>query len=217
MYRMVLFTQWKWGRLALGATVLAAFALPLVAALTAGSDTDPRLAQHTIETLALLGPVFPLVAALTALFVAVTAWGADHQGRHVYALSMPVTRSRFVLLRLGAALTLLLVPLVAFWVGALVAASATTLPPGLHTYPNLLALRFALAAIVAFGFFFAIASATARTAGYVLGGLVAVMLVQLLLFALDSKVNLVGWLLQSLLVWPGPFDVFTGRWMLIDV
>ena len=130
---------------------------------------------------------------------------------------MPVTRSRFVLLRLGAALTLLLVPLLAFWLSALVAASATTLPSGLHTYPNLLALRFALAAVVAFGCFFAIASATARTAGYVLGGLVAVLLVQLLLYALDSRINLVGWLLQGLLVWPGPFDVFSGRWMLIDV
>ena len=217
MYRMVLFTQWKWGRLAIGTAGLAAFGLPLVAALTAGSGTDPRRAQETINLLNLLGPLFPLVAALTALFAAVTAWGADHAGRHVYALSLPVSRPRFVLLRLAAALTLLAVPLVAFWISALVAASATPLPPGLHAYPNLLSLRFALAAIVAFGFFFAIASATARTAGYVLGALVAVLLVQLIFFAMDSEVNLLGWLLQSLLVWPGPFDVFSGRWMLIDV
>jgi hypothetical protein len=51
----------------------------------------------------------------------------------------------------------------------------------------------------------------------VLGGLVAVLLVQLLLYTLDSQINLLGWLLQGLLVWPGPFDVFSGRWMLIDV
>ena len=29
--------------------------------------------------------------------------------------------------------------------------------------------------------------------------------------------NLMGWVVQASLEWPGPFEVVTGSWMLIDV
>ena len=78
-------------------------------------------------------------------------------------------------------------------------------------------VRFALAAGVAYSVFFAISAGTSRTAGYVLGGLLAVVGGQAVMFAIGIDVNLVDAFVSMMLEWPGPFDVFSGRWMLIDV
>jgi hypothetical protein len=80
-----------------------------------------------------------------------------------------------------------------------------------------LALRFAVAACVAYAVFFAISAGTARTAGIILGTMAALVLVQVLASLADIPLNLVDVLQGVILNWPGPLAVFTGRWMLIDV
>ena len=70
---------------------------------------------------------------------------------------------------------------------------------------------------MAFSVFFAISAGTTRTAGYVLGGLLALVAAQTVLFAFGVDFSLVDDVLTLMLEWPGPFDVFGGRWMLIDV
>ncbi|MBK6422984.1 MAG: hypothetical protein IPF77_12355 [Gemmatimonadetes bacterium] len=65
--------------------------------------------------------------------------------------------------------------------------------------------------------FFAVAAGTSRTAAWVLALLAAWVLAQVLLSSVGAQVDLVGPVLDRLFTWPGPFDVFTGRWVLIDV
>jgi hypothetical protein len=80
-----------------------------------------------------------------------------------------------------------------------------------------LAVRFALAVIVAYAVFFAVSAGTARTAGIILGMIGAVLLVQIIAGAANVDLDLVGRLQVAVLNWPGPLAIFTGRWMLIDV
>lgn len=218
MFRAILFTQWKWARIALLLGAVVAFGLPLALVQPLpGLFAQETGASLGIEFLGSFGPVFPLLATLLGLVLGVSAWAADHAGRHVYALSLPLPRWQLVLYRLGSGLTLLALPLLALWVGALLAVSILDLPEGLRAYPTLLALRFALAALVAFALFFSISAGTTRTAGLVLGTIAGLLLAQWLFALLDSEVNLLGTLVELLFVWPGPLDIFSGRWMLIDV
>jgi ascorbate-specific PTS system EIIC-type component UlaA len=64
---------------------------------------------------------------------------------------------------------------------------------------------------------FAVSSATARTAGYVLAALGGLILVEVLVSVAEVNVHILGPVLIRLFIWPGPLEIFTGRWMLIDV
>jgi ABC-type transport system involved in multi-copper enzyme maturation permease subunit len=198
--------------------VFAAFALPLLSARGATVvSSDYWLIQEMLTSLQGWGLVYPLLACVVGLLLALTTWSADHQGKHIYALSLPVPRWNYVLLRFGAGAMLLAAPALALWLGALVATAATTLPPGLRAYPTILALRFGLATFVAYGIFFAISAGTSKTAGYVLGAIGGLVLIQLGADALGLEVQILKPLLLRLVLWPGPFEIFTGRWMLFDV
>jgi hypothetical protein len=107
--------------------------------------------------------------------------------------------------------------MLALAVGAGVAAIAATVPSELHAYPGALSLRFALAVVVAYSIFFAISSGTTRTAGYVLSVVGAVVVVQLLFRVSGGSTNLLTAIFDRMVTWPGPFEIFSGRWMLIDV
>jgi hypothetical protein len=136
--------------------------------------------------------------------------------KHVYALSLPIPRWQYALTRFSAGLVLLTLPVLALLAGAEVVAHSASVPAALHAYPIALTLRFAFAALVAYAIFFAISSATPRTAGYILGAVALILVAQILVPA-GSKVNLFGYLSDALLATPGLLAVFSGRWMLIDV
>jgi hypothetical protein len=217
MFRAILYTQWKWARLVLLPVAVLSFLLPVLSVQDLGAVQDGLSPAQFLEGHVQMGMLYPMLGALIALLLATSAWAADHAGRHVYALTLPIERGRLVLFRLGAGLALLAIPCVALWVGGLVAALSAPLPPGLTAYPHLLALRFLLASLVAFALFFAVAAGTARSAGWVLALLAAGALTQLLLSSAGSKVDLLTPVLDRVFTWPGPLDVFTGRWVLIDV
>ncbi len=107
--------------------------------------------------------------------------------------------------------------MIALAVGASVAAAAATVPSGLNAYPAALAVRFALAVVVAYSIFFAISSGTTRTAGYVLSVVGGIVVVQLLFQLSGSSTNFLNEIFDRMVTWPGPFEIFSGRWMLIDV
>src|SRR5256886_1616368 len=130
---------------------------------------------------------------------------------------LPVPRWRYVPLRFGAGALLLAAPIPAVLVGALLATSSAAIPAGLQGYPVALAVRFALAVVVAFAVFFAVSAGTARTAGIVLALIGGVMLVQVIANVARVDLDLVGKLQLLVLNWPGPLAIFTGRWVLIDV
>src|ERR1041385_568645 len=163
MFRAITETQWKWTRgPALLATLLG-FLLPVASLQVA----RPAMLQPDVFVMAMqqFSVGYSVLAAGVGLVVALAAWSNDHRGRHVYALSLPVPRWKYALMRFGAGGLFLLAPAVGVLAGSLVVAALGAIPEGLHVYPLALALRFAFAAAVAYALFFAIASSTSRTAG----------------------------------------------------
>src|SRR5215510_754424 len=217
MFRAMLRAHWLWSRLFLLVSTLAAFAAPLLMARGFSARNQLGMFGWALDAQREYGFVYPLLAGAVGLILALTAWSADHRGKHIYALSLPIPRWNFVLLRFGAGAVLLALPVVGLWLGALVASATTVLPASLHAYPTILALRFGLAAFVAYALFFAVSAGSNRTAGVFLGTIAGLVVVQILLNTLELDVDILGPITAGLMLWPGPFEVFTGRWMLFDV
>src|SRR3989454_2077866 len=218
MFRVMLYSQWKWSRLIVLLGSVAGFALPIISVQGAArADSSPLQAADLLRTVQSWGVVYPVLAATLGLLVAMASWTPDHRGRHVYALALPVPRWRYVLLRFGAGALLLAAPITAVLVGALLATWSAAIPAGLQGYPVALAIRFALAVLVAYAVFFAVSAGTARTAGIMLGLIGGVILVQIIAGVANLDLDLFGKLQIVVLNWPGPLAIFSGRWMLIDV
>ena len=218
MFRAVLSSQWKWSRLIVVVGTVAAFAIPLLTLQGAAlADRVALQPQELLRAVQSWGTAYPLLATALGLLMAITAWAPDHRGRHIHALTLPIERWRYVLLRFGAGFVLLAAPIAAVVIGSSVAALTATLPPGLQAYPIALGVRFAFAVFVAYGVFFAVSAGTARTAGIVLGIIAALILVQVVATIANLGVNLLSTAQTVLLLGPGPLAVFTGRWMLVDV
>src|SRR5437763_14922640 len=180
MFRVMLYSQWKWTRLIVALGSIAAFALPLVSVQGAArADSNPLQAGELLQAVQSWGTLYPVLAAALGLLGAIATWAPDHRGRHVHALSLPLPRWRYVLLRFGAGPTLLAAPVIAVSAGALLATWSATIPAGLQGYPVALAIRFALAVLVAYAVFFAVSAGTARAAGIILGLIGSLILVHI--------------------------------------
>jgi hypothetical protein len=215
MFEAILRTQWKATRAVALLTTLTSFALPLASLQAASDSSNP---QAFIGTMQSWGGGYSVLAAMLGLLVALAAWRPDHVGRHVYALSLPIARSRYALMRFGAGATFLAPGIIALLIGALAVTLSGAVPQGLHAYPIALTLRFGLAAVVSYALFFAIASATTRTAGYIIAAMAGLVFAQYLLKVVaSSELNILEPVLDFLLYRPGILSVFAGRWMLIDV
>ena len=213
-WRVLLETQWTWTRGILFLGSLVAFALPLIALRTA---IGARSEVAFIAKMQTWSVGYALTAAGVGLSIAIASWSYDHRLRHVYALSLPIARWRYVLLRYTAGLVLVVLPAVALLAGAEIVAHNTAVPSTLHAYPIALTLRFAFATVVGYSIFFAVSSATGRTAGYVLGAIAVVIAVQIVLMSAGSAVNVLGRVSDVVFATPGILAVFSGRWALIDV
>jgi hypothetical protein len=218
MFGVTLYSQWKWSRLIVLLGTVTGFALPIISLQGAASaDRGALPAGDLLQAVQSWGTLYPVLAAALGLLVAIATWAPDHRGRHVHALSIPVPRWRYVLLRFGGGVVLLGVPMLAVLLGAVLATWSASIPAGLQGYPVDLAVRFALAVLVAFAVFFAISAGTARTAGIILGLIGSVIAVQIIANVANVDLDLFGGLQLAILNWPGPLAIFTGRWMLIDV
>lgn len=213
MFRAILRTQWKGSRTLVLLTTILAFALPLASLNSARGTVN---ATQFISSMQAWAGGYALLAAGLGLLVAMSAWQADHAGRHVYALSLPVSRSRYTVMRMGAGALFMVPPVLAVLLGSLIVA-ASDIPNGLHAYPFALAVRFAFAAAVAYAIFFAIASSTPQTAGVILGVIAAVLFTQYLMSVMGAKVDILEPIARFIFVKPGVLSIFTGRWMLVDV
>src|SRR5256885_6973350 len=164
MFRVMLYSQWKWTRLIVGVGSIAGFGVPLVSVQGAArADSNPLQAGELLQAVQSWGTLYPVLAAALGLPISIATWAPDHRGRHVHALSLPLPRWRYVLLRFGAGAALLAVPVFAVSAGALLATWSATIPAGLQGYPGALAIRFALAVLVAYAVFFAVSAGTGRT------------------------------------------------------
>jgi hypothetical protein len=223
----MLFVHWKQVRLLLIPFVVAAFGLPLLAVQGLGADATGGVSAEVYQIVSgyqLWLPLFPMLAGAIGIVLALTAWNWDHRLGHVYALSLPVARWEYALLKMGAGIALGLVPTLAFWIGAHVAAASVTLPAGLNAYPNHLALRFFLAMLMAYAFFFALGAGTVKTTVWVVTGIFAALVasellgdVLVLYFSGLEGLSFLELATDWLVERGGPFEVFTGNWTLIDV
>lgn len=220
MFAVVCRMQWKASRTAVVLLAVVGFLIPLVAVQQAGFSAGDRRAWDVALMLATVesaGALFPTLALILGLALAVAAWSADHQTEHVYALTLPVPRWYYVLLRFGAGALLLVPVAVAVALGCTAAVATLDLPDGLRTYPGVITLRFAIAALLCYALLFAMAAATKRTVAITVGA-VAVLLALLLL--LDVLGVGSAALVEPVLVLfsrGGPLGALAGPWMLIGV
>lgn len=157
------------------------------------------------------GMMLPVAAFFSALLLSIITWWPDRRGWWVYALTLPVPRSRYVGLRAAAGGVLLAALAAAFWLAAMVAVHRAVLPSGLQGYAGPLAFRFALALLVCHALW---------TFLSVTGGVVAraVAFALLVVIALEILgVDAVSVILRALTSEWSPLRVLGGRWMLIDV
>lgn len=212
MFRAILVTQWKSTRAVIFLATIAGFAIPLASAQSARSGFG---AIDIIGRMQTWGVAYALLAAGAGLLVALAAWRADQHGKHIYALTLPVTRPRYALMRLGAGAVYLLIPILAVLVAS-VLVSVTGVPVGLRAYPLALTLRFALATAVAYALFFSISAGTARTAAIILGAIASVFFLQYVFAVMEVRYNILAAIADFVFVRPGLLSVFSGRWTLID-
>lgn len=217
IFLVILGSQWRWSRLVVVFGTLAGFLLPVLSLQGATRGARAMPSDQLLRFLQSWGILYPLLAGLLGLLVAIAAWAPDHRGRHVHALSLPLPRWQYVLFRLGAGFTVLLLPILAVGIGAQLATATASIPAGLHGYAGALGIRFALAILVSFSTFFAISGGTARTAGMILSFLALLIVTQVMTAAAGVDVDLISPIQQAVLSWPGPLAIFSGRWMLIDV
>ena len=222
-----LMLQWKASRFAVVPFVLAGFGLPLLAVRQAHASAarSPFGAAGTmIDSLQMWLPLFPITAALLGLTLGLGAWSWDHRSNHVYALSLPVTRWEYALLKLAAGVIVLLIPVAAVLAGVSLGVALIDVPAGLHAYPFAFTFRFLLAALIVFAAAFALAAGTVKTTTRVLSGLVLFLIFGSIAvgfveqaFGIEDMWTPIEMLHAAFGRWPGPFHVFGGNWMPIDV
>ena len=228
MFQQILFTQWKSLRMGLIPFVIVAFGLPLLAVQGLGPVPEAyegaRVGLQSVFTSWQMWlPWFPALAVTVGATAALNAWSWDHKTDHIYALSLPISRPRYAAWKMGAGALLVVVPALGLWLGALGASASIDLPASVNTYPTALAVRFLLASLLAYSMFFALAAGTIRTTVIVLSSFVAMLVLTGIMTAYASAMvpgfafDFSAWLVESLIEWPGPFEVFSGNWSLIDV
>lgn len=220
MFKALMKVQWKRTKgAALLATVLG-FVIPIASVQMVSWNGDPRYwngAVGVVMAMQSFGVWYSLLAAGCGLAFATFAWSQDNAARHVYALSLPIARSKYAAMRFGAGALFLLLPALGVLIGCLIASLIAPIPIGMHAYPLSLTFRFLLAAAVAFAIFFAISAATPRAAAIVLGGIAAVVVIGFMLSLAAVRIDFLSTVITTLFASPGILSIFTGRWMLIDV
>lgn len=225
MFRQMLRLHWKTGRWAISAMTLLCLGIPLfVLRMMSASMPDPYFPESAYmmwRQQEFLG-VYPLLALVIGTAAGLAAWSWDHQVKHVYSLSLPVSRGRYALLKMASGFVILLIPIAGLVAGVLVGLATLNLPTGLNAYPVSFVARFFFAALITYAATFALASTTVRTTAFILvGGLVVLVFGTIAAEFYADVMNTAvtspaEFIYNGLLHWPGPFSVFGGSWMLID-
>lgn len=218
MFRQMLYVQWKWNRDVLAFLVVAAFVTPLWSFWLGTRGIGVASAQELITGGRVVGGFCLVLAVLAGGALAAQGYGMDDRGGHTYALSLPVTRSRFLATRSAAGFTLLVLPALAAWLGSLVTVSQIVVPDSIRAYPGALALRLLLGAWLAHSCVFALRYAAGRRSkGVILAILLALIVSSMVFGVLPETRRVLGPIGTFLSANPGPFGILFGRWSLFDV
>ena len=218
-FKQILRAEWQSTRVLVVLMTLCAFAVPLGSVFYGGDVArgGEYAVSNWLSASRTVGQVIPLLSLAAGVLMGMATWAPDHLGRHVYALSLPLHRWQYVLLRFGAGVALLALPVVALGAGAMIAAGSVRLPIGIHAYPLILTMRFALSALVMFAIFFTIAIGTKRAVALTLAVIGGLVLSDVLTTAFGAEPvvldTVYGWLTH----FPGPLAILMGSWALFDV
>ena len=215
MLRTVVWLQWKSAWPWIIASLVAVIALPVASAGIAW-PTDPDQLAFFLAKLDLWSWLYPTLAGVLGVAFAVLTWQADRRGHFVYALSLPLPRWRYVLLRYGATAVWVAVVATALWVAAVGVTSLIAIPETLSVHPHRLAAKFQLAALAVFTAAFAIGAMPEKTRRIGIRFALAVAAVELVMVLLDQEFRFLTPLVRALAGPTGPFAALGGRWMLID-
>lgn len=218
MFKQILYTQWRWSAWAVVLSTVAAFAVPILAVQGAGLvDPGRTEVMEMLVRIESAGAFLPLVALAAGVSLALLTWAPDHAGKHVYALSLPIPRWYYALMRYGAGVLLAAPAVMAVAIGTLMATVMAEVPLGLQAHPLAITVRFGLALVTGYSFFFALAAGTMRTAIIALGvvptGLLALNQIVLLAGGPDLLGPAFAWVIGL----PGPWELIFEPWMLISV
>jgi hypothetical protein len=210
MFRVILKQVWRDSRwmllfLAACAVVVTQGAVRL-AHVAPGTD----LYQSILVETQFWGLMMPVLAFFAALLLAIITWWPDRRGWWVYALTLPIERARYAMMRTAAGGVMLGGLALVFWIGAAVAAGQAVVPAGLHFYVGGIALRFALALLVCHALW-TMLSLTGRPAAWTVVGIVVIAIGCELV-----GIHAVSWIFNALTGQWSPLHVLGGRWMLID-
>lgn len=218
MFNQMLYVQWKLNRDFLAFYTSLTFAVPLIVLWIALPYLGLSSARELVAVGGAVGTAIEVIAVLAGFTVAWQAYDVDDRGGHIYALSLPIARSRALGMRAAAAGIVLALPALGVWVGALFAAGQMSLPSTLHTYGGSLALRAFLASWLAHACMFALRYSAGRRAKLVFCVLVVgIALLALAAVTMPSTRAIITRTGDFLISNPGPFGVLFGRWTLIDV
>ena len=217
MFRVILQNQWRESRLAVYLLAGVAFTAPFLSLRGARTDTDPWTAWNLLGAAARWSAAYPVIALAAALALAAGSWWPDHRTKHVYALTLPVARTRYLSFRFLAGLVLLLAIGAVLGLGAVLATGRVSLPPLLHAYPVGLALRFCLAGLSAYTLLFALSGLTPRMARLIAAACCLLVIVAVAADLLGRAWNPIAAVVDALIGPYSPLAVFRARWMLIDV
>ncbi|MBK6455338.1 MAG: hypothetical protein IPF87_04570 [Gemmatimonadetes bacterium] len=220
MFVAMLRAQWIWTRAIMLFFLAAGFALPVLSVpMSARFGIGWISANGYVEVGGMIGLLVAITVCLAAVALVVQNWSVDDRGRHVYALSLPIARRRYLLYRLGAGFLLLGMLAVAIWLGGAAASGLLELPESLHAYPASLALRALMAAWLVHALAFLVRfGAGQRARGVVFGALILLFLFVLLpAETLPAPLTWLSLASRALVLPGGPFGILVSPWSFIDV
>jgi hypothetical protein len=219
MFPEMLRMQWQWLRMPLLVLALCAVVVPVLAMSSMGNGGISLSIGDLISRGEVVGGVIALLAVVIGLVAGHVLWTADDRVGHVYALSMPISRHRFIWWRAAGGLLILVVPAFAVWVGALAATAMLDLPSTLHAYTGWFALRSYAAMALTFAAFFLFRFGLSRRARTVA---VAVALAWMSGWFIETEVverrdGPISRVSRTLLAPASPLTIVFSRWPLVDV
>lgn len=217
MFAMLFRTQWSWTRDSVIGFAALAFVFPALAWRLANAASRGPDSLQVMDGFAALGPMLGFLALIGPFVLAALPWGIDHETKHVYPLSLPITWQRWVAMRFAAGAITLLIPAAALYLGSRLTLSMLELPPLLRGYAGALAFRFLLACLVAYGLTFALqylAGKRAAVVALIILLFCTAMIMVLAVLGMSDVAEAVG---RAVFEWPGPLAIFVEPWTLIDV
>ena len=220
MFVAMLRAQWIWSRSTMLFFLAAGFAAPLVSVTLADGGGSQWLSPSSIVDMgSSVGLLVAITVTMAATALVIQGWSADDRGRHVYALSLPIGRPRYLAYRLAGGFLMLALLAIFVAIGGAAAAGLLDLPASLRAYPVALAFRALLASWLVHAFVFLARYGAGRRAAFLV---LATLLTLLLIIALGSAVApgaidalLIAW--RALTDARGPLGILVSHWTFIDV